>query len=148
VGSNTAGQAPYRARGNPRWSGRDRTLKAGRAPTKGEDVYVITGDSGMGLTHGTLGARLVTDLMLGRENAWAELYDPNRKPLHSLGTYAQENLNTAVQFAQAVTPGATRRPPSTAAASRRSGRRALVQEPMKTQSTLVPAMGRPASSPM
>jgi Rieske Fe-S protein len=44
---------------------------------------------------------------MGRDNEWAELYDPNRKPLHSLGTYAQENLDTAMQFAEALTPGDT-----------------------------------------
>jgi Rieske Fe-S protein len=94
------------------WSGQvqeptDGLAFIGRAPTKGDDVYVITGDSGMGLTHGTLGARLVADLVLGRANEWAELYDPNRKPLHSLVTFAQENLNTAVQFGQALMPGDT-----------------------------------------
>jgi glycine/D-amino acid oxidase-like deaminating enzyme/nitrite reductase/ring-hydroxylating ferredoxin subunit len=95
-----------------RWSGQvaeplDGLAFIGRAPTKGEGVYVITGDSGMGLTHGTLGARLVTDLVVGRENPWAELYDPERKPKHNLGAFAQENVNTAAQWLELVTPGET-----------------------------------------
>jgi len=61
----------------------------------------------MGLTHGTLGARLITDLVMGRTNPWVELYDPNRKPLHSLATFAQENLNTAMQFGEVLMPGDT-----------------------------------------
>lgn len=95
-----------------RWSGQvaeplDGLAFIGRAPTKGEGIYVITGDSGMGLTHGTLGAGLVADLVLGRDNPWTELYDPERKPTHNLGAFAQENMNTAAQWIELVTPGET-----------------------------------------
>ncbi|HEV7299539.1 MAG TPA: FAD-dependent oxidoreductase [Tepidisphaeraceae bacterium] len=91
-----------------RWSGQvqepsDALGYIGRAPTKGQNVFVITGDSGMGLTHGTLGAKLVTDLIRGRENPWTETYDPTRKPTHSLGEYVSENLNTAAQYVDLVT---------------------------------------------
>ncbi|CEL07710.1 hypothetical protein ASPCAL10865 [Aspergillus calidoustus] len=41
-------------------------------------TYVITGDSGNGLTHGILAGRLVADGIEGRENSWAALYDPSR----------------------------------------------------------------------
>jgi len=93
-----------------RWSGQiqeplDGLAFIGRAPTKGDDVYVITGDSGNGLTHATLGARLVADQILGRANPWEALYDPRRKPLHSLGEYARENISTAVHLFGAITPG-------------------------------------------
>ena len=33
----------------------------------------------MGMTHGTIAGILLTDLILGRENPWATLYDPSRK---------------------------------------------------------------------
>jgi hypothetical protein len=49
---------------------------------------------------------------------------------------------------QARTPGATFRPRAISAAARRSLSRLLVQEPMKTQSTGVPAIAAPAYSPM
>jgi glycine/D-amino acid oxidase-like deaminating enzyme/nitrite reductase/ring-hydroxylating ferredoxin subunit len=93
-----------------RWSGQiqepaDGPAFIGRAPTKGEGVYAITGDSGMGLTHATLGAQIIGDLVMGRENPWADLYDPERKPLRSLGEYAKENLNTARQWIDLVTAG-------------------------------------------
>src|SRR5207302_1513001 len=69
-----------------RWSGQvqepdDYVAFIGPAPTKFPNVYVITGDSGMGLTHGTLGAKIVSDQILGQENPWAKLYDPTRKSL-------------------------------------------------------------------
>jgi glycine/D-amino acid oxidase-like deaminating enzyme/nitrite reductase/ring-hydroxylating ferredoxin subunit len=96
-----------------RWSGQvqestDGLGYIGRAPTRGENVFVITGDSGMGLTHGTLGGRLVADLITGKPNDWASLYDPPRKPLHSVGEaveFVHENLNVAAQFAEFVTAG-------------------------------------------
>jgi glycine/D-amino acid oxidase-like deaminating enzyme/nitrite reductase/ring-hydroxylating ferredoxin subunit len=48
-----------------------------------KDVYIITGDSGLGLTHGTLGGKLVSDLILGIPNPWKDLYDPSRFKLKS-----------------------------------------------------------------
>jgi glycine/D-amino acid oxidase-like deaminating enzyme/nitrite reductase/ring-hydroxylating ferredoxin subunit len=94
-----------------RWSGQvyepdDCVAFIGQAPTSGmENVYVITGDSGMGLTHGTLGARLVTDLILGKPNPWADLYDPARKKLKAGTEWLKENLNAAAQYVDYVTPG-------------------------------------------
>lgn len=45
-----------------------------------DNVYVITGDSGTGLTHTTIGAKIITDLIMNRSNEWSKLYDPSRKP--------------------------------------------------------------------
>jgi glycine/D-amino acid oxidase-like deaminating enzyme/nitrite reductase/ring-hydroxylating ferredoxin subunit len=91
-----------------RWSGQvqepsDYLPFIGKAPTKGSDVYVITGDSGMGTTHGTLGAMLVTDLIVGRSNPWTTLYDPSRKTPDL--DWVKENVNVAAQFKDYVTPG-------------------------------------------
>lgn len=94
-----------------RWSGQvaepeDGLAYIGRAPTGGHKAcYVITGDSGMGLTHGVLGALITTDLIVGRRNPFAELYDPSRKPWTSPIEYAKENLNAAAQFADYAKPG-------------------------------------------
>lgn len=70
-----------------------------------ENVYTATGDSGMGMTHGTIAGMLLTDLILGRENPWASLYDPARKTLRAAKEFAQENLNVAAQYASWLTPG-------------------------------------------
>lgn len=90
------------------WSGQvqepaDGVAFIGRAPTKGENVFVITGDSGMGLTHGTLGAMLVTDLIQGRKNDWEQLYDPSRKTLNT--DFVAENANVIAKYKDLVTPG-------------------------------------------
>ncbi len=74
----------------------------GKSPT-GEGLYLITGDSGMGLTHGTLGAMIVSDQILGRENAWAKTYDPSRKPVTA--ETIKEDANTSAQYLDLVTGG-------------------------------------------
>jgi Rieske Fe-S protein len=88
-----------------RWSGQvqepvDGIAYIGVAPTKGSNVYVITGDSGMGLTHGTLGAMLVKDLVTGRQNPWAQVYDPLRKPTHAPAEFVKENVNAVAEMAK------------------------------------------------
>lgn len=93
-----------------RWSGQvqepeDGLAFIGEAPTKKPNVYVITGDSGMGLTHGTLGAILVNDLIHRRPNSWADLYRPTRKMTSAAGGFVKENLNVVAQYADYVTPG-------------------------------------------
>jgi glycine/D-amino acid oxidase-like deaminating enzyme/nitrite reductase/ring-hydroxylating ferredoxin subunit len=91
-----------------RWSGQvqepaDYVAFIGVAPHAKPNVYVITGDSGMGLTHGTLGARLVSDLIVGRQNPWAKLYDPSRKT--TTRDFVTENANTMKQYVDWITPG-------------------------------------------
>lgn len=75
----------------------------GKAPTKGENVYVITGDSGMGLTNGTLGAMLVRDLILRKANPWAKLYEPTRK--HLTGDLVKEDADAVLQYKDLITGG-------------------------------------------
>ena len=41
-------------------------------------TYIITGDSGNGLTHDALAGRLIADEITGRKNPWASLYNPSR----------------------------------------------------------------------
>ena len=48
---------------------------------------------------------IVTDLILGRKNPWAKLYDPSRKTLRATPEFLKENLNVAGEFVDYVTPG-------------------------------------------
>jgi glycine/D-amino acid oxidase-like deaminating enzyme/nitrite reductase/ring-hydroxylating ferredoxin subunit len=96
-----------------RWSGQimetvDYLAFTGRNPMDRDNVYVHTGDSGMGLTHGTIAGMLLCDLILGRPNPWARLYDPSRKTVGAAREYTAENLNVARQYAQWLTPGEVR----------------------------------------
>ena len=65
----------------------------------------MTGDTGMGMTHGTIAGMLITDLILDRPNRWQSLYDPSRKPLKAVGRLLKENANVARQYVDWVLPG-------------------------------------------
>ncbi|KJS33805.1 MAG: oxidoreductase [Desulfatitalea sp. BRH_c12] len=92
------------------WSGQvlepvDGLAFIGRNPSGPNNVYIATGDSGMGMTHGTIAGMLITDLIMERPNAWADLYDPARKTLSALFTYMEENINVAKQYAAGFATG-------------------------------------------
>jgi Rieske Fe-S protein len=59
----------------------------------------------MGMTHGTIAAMLLSDLIGGRSNPWAEAYDPNRKPIAGFADFVRENVNVAAQYTDWVTGG-------------------------------------------
>jgi len=83
----------------------DGTAYIGRNPGD-KNVFVVTGDSGNGMTHGTIAGILITDLICGRENPWTKLYDPSRKTLQPtvLAHYVAENANVVAQLRDYVTP--------------------------------------------
>src|SRR4030095_3579848 len=92
------------------WSGQiletlDGLAHIGTAPGALKNVYVAAGDSGMGMTHGTIAGMLLTDLIAGRTNPWARIYDPSRKPARTIGEYMKEKVNMAVQYADWITGG-------------------------------------------
>jgi glycine/D-amino acid oxidase-like deaminating enzyme/nitrite reductase/ring-hydroxylating ferredoxin subunit len=68
------------------------------------NVYVATGDSGNGLTHATLGALLIADLIQNKKNAWEKLYSPSRINLKAASEYLKENLNTLGQYGDWLYP--------------------------------------------
>ena len=70
-----------------------------------DNVYLVTGDSGNGITHGTLAGLLISDLIQARDNPWAGLYDPARKPVRGGGEWLRENANAALQYRDWVRPG-------------------------------------------
>jgi glycine/D-amino acid oxidase-like deaminating enzyme/nitrite reductase/ring-hydroxylating ferredoxin subunit len=93
-----------------RWSGQvmesiDGLGLIGRNPGDADHIYVATGDSGMGMTHGTIAGLLITDLILKRPNPWVDLYDPARKPIGAASDFVTENLNVAAQYADWITGG-------------------------------------------
>ncbi|HEX6648897.1 MAG TPA: FAD-dependent oxidoreductase [Pyrinomonadaceae bacterium] len=93
-----------------RWSGQvmepvDGLAFIGRNPVDDDNVYIATGDSGQGMTHGTIAGMLLADLIQGRENRWEDLYNPSRIRLKSLPEYASENINVAGQYTDYMTAG-------------------------------------------
>jgi Rieske Fe-S protein len=92
------------------WSGQvmetvDYLAYIGHNPLDADNVFIATGDSGMGMTHGTIAGMLLTDLIMGRPNPWEKLYDPSRIRATAAGTFLKENLNVAKEYLDLVTPG-------------------------------------------
>ncbi len=97
-----------------RWSGQvlepvDGLAFIGKNP--GDDnVFIATGDSGHGMTHGTIAGMLISDLIQNRENEWEKIYDPSRKSFKAAGEFARENLNVARQYVDYMTGGDVKNP--------------------------------------
>lgn len=88
-----------------RWSGEvmepsDGPAYVGRNPMDDRNVYIITGDSGNGMTHTTIGAMLVSDLIIGRDNPWEAFYAPSRKVKHGLSDFISEQANTLSRYGE------------------------------------------------
>lgn len=79
-----------------RWSGQvmepqDSIAFIGHNPgDENNNVYIATGDSGNGMTHGTIAGIILTDLILGKNNPWTSLYDPSREPRTKLNATDEE----------------------------------------------------------
>jgi glycine/D-amino acid oxidase-like deaminating enzyme/nitrite reductase/ring-hydroxylating ferredoxin subunit len=94
-----------------RWSGQiqepaDGMAFIGKNPGLEGHVYIATGDSGNGITHGAIAGILLNDLIDGRSNAWSALYEPSRKlRLISTSDFVRENVKTSLHFADWLLPG-------------------------------------------
>ena len=93
-----------------RWSGQvmepvDGLAFIGPNPLDKKSVLIATGFSGTGMTYGTIAGMLLTDLVQGRRNDWADTYDPSRKTVGAVQAFARENLNVVAQYGDLVTPG-------------------------------------------
>jgi len=87
-----------------RWSGQvlepvDGLALIGRDPLNGPNVYVATGHSGNGMTYGTIAGMLLSDMILGRRNDWAALYDPSRYAAGAAAGYAERAVDASLQYA-------------------------------------------------
>jgi glycine/D-amino acid oxidase-like deaminating enzyme/nitrite reductase/ring-hydroxylating ferredoxin subunit len=92
-----------------RWSGQvldtiDYAGFIGRDPGH-ERIYVHTGDSGQGMTHGVAGSLLNSALILGNKAKWADVYEPSRKTPSAIGNFLRENTTVVKNFAEYLAPG-------------------------------------------
>ena len=91
-----------------RWSGQvmepvDSLGYMGRNPGD-ENIYIITGDSGNGMTHTTIGAMIIHDSILGGKNQWEDLYNPSRITLKTIPDFLKEAGNMASQYLDWIRP--------------------------------------------
>ena len=93
-----------------RWSGQvmepvDYMAYIGKNPGGDQHIWIATGDSGNGMTHGTIAGIVLNELVQGRKHQWARLYDPSRVKLRSAPEYIKENANVAEQYKDYFTAG-------------------------------------------
>lgn len=94
-----------------RWAGQvietfDGLAYIGENPNDEKNVYIVTGDSGMGLTHGSIAGMLIVDLIMDRDNPWTTLYDPARfPPAGDIGGWVAEGFRSVTPYANWLTPG-------------------------------------------
>lgn len=90
------------------WSGQiietiDGLAYIGRDPHH-VNIYHAEGDSGHGLTHGTIAGAILTELIQDKTHKWAELYNPNRLSLRSVPHFASEAIHNTLQYKEWFAP--------------------------------------------
>jgi glycine/D-amino acid oxidase-like deaminating enzyme/nitrite reductase/ring-hydroxylating ferredoxin subunit len=95
-----------------RWSGQvldtvDYSGFIGKNPGN-ENIFIVTGDSGQGITHGVLSGLLLKDLILNGSSPWSGVYDPGRKPARAIANFVTENITAVKNFAESLAPGELR----------------------------------------
>jgi glycine/D-amino acid oxidase-like deaminating enzyme/nitrite reductase/ring-hydroxylating ferredoxin subunit len=103
------GKMPMLKEVTHRWSGQvldtiDYAGFIGKNPGS-ENIYVATGDSGQGLTHGVMGAMLNAALITDGKSDWAKLYAPERTPLKAAKNWVVENSTALKNLAGYIAPG-------------------------------------------
>lgn len=100
---------PKLGRETHRWSGQVMdTLDYGAyigLDADSKRIYVTTGDSGQGITHGVVASLIIPTLIAGEQSEYAPIYDPSRKPAKGIGTFIRENLTAMTNLAEYVMPG-------------------------------------------
>lgn len=86
-----------------RWSAQDYSSVdgrpyVGRVGAGSKHVHVATAFRSWGMTNGTAAAMLLSDLIAGKGNRWAGLYDPTRTAPFAAGQLYREGLEEAKHF--------------------------------------------------
>jgi glycine/D-amino acid oxidase-like deaminating enzyme/nitrite reductase/ring-hydroxylating ferredoxin subunit len=91
-----------------RWSGQvmepaDGLAFIGKSPDV-DGVYIVSGDSGQGMTHGTIAGVVLAELLEGREHPWAEIYSPQRSVFRGFGELLREAVHSGAPYADWFKP--------------------------------------------
>lgn len=70
----------------------------GLATPASRHVYVATGFKGWGMSNGTASGMILSDLIMDRPNPWADLFNPNRVDMDSVGKIAKQSVHVAKTF--------------------------------------------------
>ena len=90
-----------------RWSGQvleptDFVGFVGRSPDE-QHVFMVSGDSGQGITNGLVAAILISDLITKGSSPWEKVYAPDRKIHKNITEFLTENITPLKNFAEYLT---------------------------------------------
>lgn len=90
-----------------RWSGQvlepaDFIGFIGHSPDENH-VFVVSGDSGQGITNGLVAGMLIADLITIGTSPWEQVYFPSRKIQKNIGEFISENITPLKNFAEYLT---------------------------------------------
>lgn len=95
------------------WSGQiiepmDGLAYIGRNPGDHNNIYIATGDSGHGISHGAIASMIISDLIVAGNHPWEHLYDPRRFNWKGVTRFLKENIMTGVQYRDWISTGNNR----------------------------------------
>jgi glycine/D-amino acid oxidase-like deaminating enzyme/nitrite reductase/ring-hydroxylating ferredoxin subunit len=67
--------------------------------------YIVTGDSGQGITNGVVASLLISAQICDGSSPWEDVYDPGRRMTKKAAGFLSENLTVLKNFAEYVTAG-------------------------------------------
>jgi glycine/D-amino acid oxidase-like deaminating enzyme/nitrite reductase/ring-hydroxylating ferredoxin subunit len=75
-----------------------------------EGVYMVTGDSGNGITHAAIAGLMLPILIAGHDHPWQDLYDPARSTVRSFPTVIREAVSSSFPYTEWLGRGDVRTP--------------------------------------
>ncbi|WP_109607294.1 FAD-dependent oxidoreductase [Mucilaginibacter oryzae] len=71
----------------------------GQMPMAAKGIFCATGYNGNGMMLGSIGGRVLADLVEGKESPYQKIFDPGRiKPVDSFSEFVKENADAAYHF--------------------------------------------------
>jgi glycine/D-amino acid oxidase-like deaminating enzyme/nitrite reductase/ring-hydroxylating ferredoxin subunit len=71
----------------------------GQMPLAANGVYCATGFNGNGMMLGSISAKILSDMVSGKQSAYADLFSPSRiKPIDGFTEFVKENADVAYHF--------------------------------------------------
>lgn len=92
-----------------RWSGQvfepvDGMAYIGQNPGVEKNIFIVTGQSGLGMTNAAIAAQLIPDLIEQKENYMTDVFNPSRSVAKKIGSFLKDNSVTAFQYKDWITP--------------------------------------------
>lgn len=86
-----------------KWSGQvfepiDQVAFIGKSPGVEQNIFIVAGESGIGMTTSTIASMLIPDLIENKFHPWAYLFDPERKLSSGIVDIVKENVELAYQY--------------------------------------------------